>query len=83
MIFDALSRLAYINVGSADLFYFELDALFTYNTTLVKIYLSLISRILAGCEDDKYETRFYYQVQVNGDLSNNRALLHFVSSCFY
>ena len=51
---DALSRLASTNVGCTDPSYSELNALFTYNTTLIEIHPGLVSRILAGYEDDKY-----------------------------
>ena len=50
---DALSRLASTNVGCSDAFHSELDALFTYNATLIEIHPALISRILAGYEDDE------------------------------
>ena len=56
---NPLSRLASANVGCTDPSYFELDALFTYNTTVIKIYLGLVSRILAGYEDDEYWARLY------------------------
>ncbi len=49
---DVLSRLASSNIGYADLQPSELDALFTYNTTLVKLHPNLISRILAGYKAD-------------------------------
>ena len=51
---DALSCLASTNVGCANASHSELDALFTYNTTLIEIHPNLISRILVGYEDDKY-----------------------------
>ena len=57
--------------------------MFTYNTTLVEIYPSLISRILADYEDNEYWVRLYHQVQANEDLSNNKALFPFVSDCSY
>lgn len=80
---DTQRRLASTNVGCADLFYSELDALFTYNTILVEIHLSLISKILVGYEDDKYWARLHCQVQTNENLDDDRALLPFVSSCSY
>ena len=49
-----LNRLASANVGQANPSYSELDALFTYNTILVKIHLKLILRILAGDEGNNY-----------------------------
>lgn len=54
IISDSLNHLTSINVGYTNLFYSELDALFIYNITFVKIYPSLISRILAGYKDNKY-----------------------------
>lgn len=59
---DAVSLLASTNVGCTNPFYSELDALFTYNTTLVEIHPTLISTILAGYEADKYWARVYCQV---------------------
>lgn len=49
---DALSRLGSTNVGYSDPFHSKLDALFTYNTTLIKIYLTLVSQILADYDAD-------------------------------
>lgn len=51
---DTLSRLANTNVGSIDPGYSELDELFTYNATLVKIHPILVSRIVAGFEVNTY-----------------------------
>lgn len=51
---DALSRLASSNRGHADPQYSELNALFTYSTTLVELHPTLISRILAGYEADPW-----------------------------
>ena len=75
---DALSRVASANVGQADPSYSELDALFTYNTTLVEIHPELILRILAGYKTDNYWSRFHRQVQANKDLSADKASLPFV-----
>ena len=58
----ALSHLASINVGCANASHSELDVLFTYNATLIKIHADLISRILAGYEDDEYWARLCCQV---------------------
>ena len=49
---DALSRLANSNIGTADLSYLELDALYVYNTTLIEIHPNLVSRILVGYDSD-------------------------------
>lgn len=54
IISNALSHLANINVSYSNPFNIQLDVLFTYNITLIEIYPSLISRILAGCEADNY-----------------------------
>lgn len=54
---DALNQLASANVGQVDPCYSELNALFTYNTTLVEIRPELISRILAGYAADDYWSR--------------------------
>ncbi len=59
---DALSRLASMNVGCSDPAHLELDASFTYNATLIEIHPNLISRILAGYEDDEYWARLRRQV---------------------
>ena len=75
---DALSRLASANVGQADPSYSELDAMFTYNTTLVEIHPELISRILAGYEADDYWSRLHRQVQAKKDLGADKASLPFV-----
>lgn len=56
---DALSCLASTNVGCVNSSYSELDALFIYNTILVEIHPSLVLKILAGYEDDKYCIRLY------------------------
>lgn len=45
---NALSQLDSANIGLANSFYSELDALFIYNTTFVEIRSELISTILAG-----------------------------------
>lgn len=80
---NALNRLASINVGCANLSYSKLDALFMYNATLVEIYSDRVLRILAGYEGDEYWARFHHQVQANEDLGDNKALLPFVTECFY
>lgn len=52
---DALSCLASANTNllSLDLEYSELDALFMYTTTLVKIYPNLIKKIINGYKADE------------------------------
>ena len=83
IILDALNRLANTNISYANPSYSELDALFMYNTTLVKIYLDLVSKYLADYEDDKYWVHLYRQVRANEDLGDNKALLPFMTRCFY
>ena len=51
---DALSRLANANSSSTDARHSELDALFLYNTTLVEIYPTLVSQILASYDADPW-----------------------------
>lgn len=51
---DALSRLASANSPPTDARHSELDALFVYNTTLIEIHLTLVSRILAGYDADSW-----------------------------
>ena len=80
---DALSRLASTNVGCSNPFQSELDALFTYNATLIEIHPNLISRILAGYKDDKYWARLRCQVQANEDLGDNKAVLPFITGGSY
>ena len=52
IILDVLSRLASSNIGTADLFYLKLDALYVYNTILIKIHPKLVFQILAGYDSD-------------------------------
>lgn len=54
IISDMLSHLTSTNGGPIDPSYLELNALFMYNTTLVEIHHTLVSRILAGYEFDAY-----------------------------
>lgn len=83
IVSDALSRLASTNVGCSNLSHSELDALFTYNATLVEIHPGLISRILAGYEDDEYWARLHRQVQANEELGENKVVLPFVTRGSY
>lgn len=78
IISDALSRLASSKTGHADPQHSELDALFTYSTTLVKLHPTLISRILAGYEADPLWARLQQQIQLNNDLGADAATLQFV-----
>lgn len=54
IILDALSRLASTNINylSSNPNYEELDVLFTYNTTLIKVNLKLFQRIVKGYKAD-------------------------------
>ena len=54
IILDILSRLASSNIGTIEPSYSELDALFLYNTTFIKIHLTLVSRIIAGYNIDAW-----------------------------
>ncbi len=75
---DALSRLASSNTGHADPQHSELDALFAYNTTLVELHPTLISRILAGYEADPWWARLQQQIQSNDELGADATTLPFV-----
>ena len=57
IILDTLSRLASGNTWHPNLQHSELDALFTYNTTLVKIYPALVFQILAIYKVDSWRVR--------------------------
>lgn len=74
----ALNQLASANIGQVNPFYLELEALFAYNTILVKICPELISRILAGYEVDNYWSRFQRQIQANKDLGADKTPFLFV-----
>lgn len=76
---NALSRFTSANICPANPFYSELDAFFVYNTTLIEIHPTLVSRILAGYNVDAWWSRFQDQVQSNNELSANTASLPFVS----
>lgn len=70
--------MASINVSYSNASYSELNALFIYNATLIKIHLDLISKILAGYKDDQYLVRFCHQVQANENLGDDKAILLFI-----
>lgn len=57
IILDTLSHLASINVGPAKSSYSELDTLFTYITTIVKIHSTFVSGNLAGYKVNPYWSR--------------------------
>ena len=73
---DALSQLASVN-RHLDPQRSELDALFTYNTTLVEMHLALVSRILAGYKADPWWARLQLQTQANNNLEADAATLPF------
>lgn len=77
---DALSRLASANINppSSDPDYEELDALFTYNTTLIRINLELLQKIVKGYEADSWWSKLLRQVKANQALGPDAALLPFV-----
>lgn len=75
-----LSRLASITGCLIDLFHLELDALFVYNITLIKIYPTLVARIFATYDVNARCSQFQYQVRANKDLASNSGLLPFMSS---
>ncbi len=75
---DALSRLASANTQHPDPQHSELDALFTYNTTLVEMHPALVSQILAGYQADPWWARLHRQIQANKDLGADAATLPFV-----
>ena len=75
---NALSQLASTNVGCSDPSHSELDVLFTYNTTLIEIHPTLVSRILAGYNADPWRVRLRLQIQRNSNLGTDATALPFV-----
>ena len=75
---DALSRLASANSSGHDAEYAELDALFVYHTTLVRINPDLVKQILDGYMSDGWWSRVRKQVLDNKKLGVDKALLPFV-----
>ena len=75
---DALSRLASANSSPTDVRHSELDALFLYNTTLVKIHPMLVSQILASYDVDPWSACFRLQIQHNSNLGTDAVALLFV-----
>ena len=75
---DALSRLACANTRYPDPLPSELDALFTYNTTFVKIHPALVSRILASYKEDPWWAQLQLQIQANNNLGVDAATLPFM-----
>lgn len=58
--------------------YSELDALFTYSTTLIDIHPDLVQKIVTGYKKDAWWAKIFYQVQENKKLGLDQALLPFV-----
>lgn len=75
---DALSWLASSNIGTAEPFYLELDALCLYNTTLIEIHPTLVSRIIASYNVDAWWSWLPTQVQTNKDLGIDKASFFFM-----
>lgn len=67
---DALSRLASANTNLPweDPNYSELDALFTYNTTLIDIHPDLVKRIVKGYKADNWWAKIWRQIEENNKL---------------
>lgn len=77
---NALSCLASANTNlpSLDQEYSELDALFTYTTTLVDIHPDLIKRIIDGYKADEWWSKLLRQVKDNEAFGVDKAILSFV-----
>ena len=73
-----MSRLANANTQHPDPQHLELDALFTYNTTLVEMHPTLVSQILADYQTDPWWARLHQQIQANDELGADAATLPFV-----
>ena len=80
IVFDALSHLvsANTNLPSLDPEYSELDALYTYTTTLVNIHSDLIKRIINAYKVDECWSKLLRQVKDNEALAVGKAILSFV-----
>ena len=78
IISDALSRLASANSSGHIAEYAELDTLFVYHTTLVRINPDLVKRILDGYTSDGWWSRVCKQMLDNKKLEVDKALLPFV-----
>lgn len=80
IVLDTLSRLASANTNlpSEDPNYSELDALFTYNITLIDIHPDIVKRIVKGYKADNWWAKIWRQIDENDKLGPDRALLPFV-----
>ena len=75
---DVLSRLASANPAGYDEVYSELDTLFTYHATLVKISTDLIKRICDSYLADDWWVKVWKQLLTNDNLSPDKAILPFI-----
>lgn len=75
---DALSWVASVKIRHPDLQHSRLDALFTYNTTLVKKYPALVSQILIGYKANPWYAWLQLHIQANNILWADAAILLFV-----
>ena len=75
---DTLSWLASANTRHPDPQHSELDALFTYNTTLVEMHPALVSWILADYQADPWWAQLHRQIQANDNLGADSTTLPFV-----
>ncbi len=66
------------NLSSLDPEYSELDALFTYTTTLVDIHSYLIKRIIDSNQDDECWLKLLPQIEDNKTLVGDKAIFSFV-----
>lgn len=82
IVSDAFSKLvsANINYSLSDPNYEELNALFIYNTTLIKINPELLQRIVNGYKADSWQSKLLKQVKTNQALGLDAAFLLFVLS---
>lgn len=80
IVSDALSCFANANTNLPFLEpeYSELDALFTYTTTLVDIYPDLIKRIIDGYKANEWWSRLLRQVEDNEAFGGDKAIFSFV-----
>ncbi len=80
IVSDTLSCLASANTNLPflDPEYFELDALFTYTTTLVDIHPDLIKRIIDGYKANEWWPKLLRQVEDNKAFGGDKTILSFV-----
>lgn len=78
IISNVLSRLTSANRAGHDNLYSELDALFTYHTTLVGISPKLATQILDGYLSDDWWVKVRKQLLTNKNLGPDKVVLPFV-----